>query len=216
MTDELLAVQDPDRRARAQLRGVVIAQVRRVEVVQVRRRADERALASSTSSRRRRSGTRGCGPCAGRLKPGRLEHRRPEQRVEIGDVLADEVVDFDVVVRATSRRASRPRGGTTRPSRRCSRSARRTRRTSSCPGCRESRSRNRAPAARRPNRAAARPGNGRPGSWRPRAAGDRRSASTRSRKPCSCSMCTNKCSASRSSGVAPDSVLTGSIRSVGL
>ena len=41
-----------------------------------------------------------------------------------------------------------------------SRSARRTRRTSSCPGCRESRSRNRGPAAKCPSRAAARRGNG--------------------------------------------------------
>ena len=37
---------------RRQLRGVVVAQVGRVEMLQVGRRADERALASSTSSRR--------------------------------------------------------------------------------------------------------------------------------------------------------------------
>ena len=41
------------------------------------------------------------------------------------------------------------------------------------------------------------------------------SASTRSRNACSCSISTNRCGALRSSGVAPDSVLTGSISSVG-
>ena len=39
---------------------------------------------------------------------------------------------------------------------------------------------------------------------------------TASRKPCSCSMLTNKWLAVRISGLAPESVLTGSIRSVGL
>ena len=97
----------------------------------------------------------------------------------------------------------------------CSRSARRTRRTSSCRGCRESRSRSTARAARRPSRAAARRESVPSGSWRPRAAGGRPIASTPSRKPCSFSSSTNRCVAERSSGVAPESVLTGSIRSAG-
>ena len=60
--DELVEVQIEVVEPRAELRGVVVAQVRRVEMLEVRRGADERALASSTSSRRRRSGSRGCGP----------------------------------------------------------------------------------------------------------------------------------------------------------
>ena len=44
---------------------------------------------------------------------GRLEHRRPEERVEIGDVLADEVVDFGLAGCATSRRTARRAGRTT-------------------------------------------------------------------------------------------------------
>ena len=78
---------------RGQLRGVVIAQIRRVEMLEVRRRADEGALrlrhllpvdgeeAVDVDLRRQ-------------AETGRLQHRRPEKRVEIRDVLADEVMDF--------------------------------------------------------------------------------------------------------------------------
>ena len=66
--------------------------------------------------------------------------------------------------------------GTTASSSRCSRSERRTRRTSSCRDCRESRSRSTGRAAKHPNRAAARKGNGPSGSWRFRAGGVRHAA----------------------------------------
>ncbi len=139
----------------------------------------------------------------GQAEAGRLEHGRPEQRVEVGDVLADEVVDLGLAGCATSRRTSRRAARTTAASSRCSRSARRTRRTSSCPGCRESRSRSTAPAARRPNRAAARRGSGPSGSWRPRAAGARRACVHSFEKAVQLSRCsTNRWSAVRISGFA--------------
>ena len=151
----------------------------------------------------------------GRLKPATLQHRRPKQRVEIGDVFADEVVDFrlrapppivePLAVPLAPLQRSSP----------CSRSGRRTRRTNTVPARRESRNRSRAPAARRPSRAAARRGSGRAGSWR-FPAEDAPLRVHSSRNPCSFSMLTNKWSALRISGFVPDSVLTGSTSSVGL
>ena len=150
------------------------------------------------------------------VEAGGLEHRRPEQRVEVGDVLADEVVDLGLGDRATSRRIARRAAGTILASRPCSRSARRTRRTRSCRGCRESRSRSRAPAATRPSRAAARAENALADSWRSRGCKCSPLCVHSSRKPCNRSIFTNRCGAVRISGVAPVSVLTGSISSLGL
>ena len=81
-----------------------------------------------------------------------MQHGRPEQRVEVADVLADEMVQLGggaglpvrVEIQAALR-APAPR------SCRCSRSARRTRRRNTCPAHPGSRSRNRAHRARCPS-----------------------------------------------------------------
>ena len=72
---------------------VVIAEAGRIEVVEVGPRQEEGAAAlrhflavdgeKAVDPHLRRQG-----------KPGRFEHRRPEEGVEVGDVLADEVVDL--------------------------------------------------------------------------------------------------------------------------
>ena len=165
LRDELVQAQIEVVHPRAELRGVVVTQIGGVEVLQVRRGADERPFrfrhllavdgeeAVDVDLRRQ-------------AESGRLQHGRPEERVEIGDVLADEMVDLRRPGSATNRRNARPGGRTTAASRPCSRWGRRTRRTSNCPGCRESRNRNTAPAATRPSRAGARPGNDPSSNWR--------------------------------------------------
>ncbi len=92
--DELVGIQIEIVHARTELAGVVVAQVRGVEMFQVGGRLDERPLAlrhllaadgqETVDVDFRRQ-----------LEAGGLQHAGPEQRVEIGDVFADEVVDFD-------------------------------------------------------------------------------------------------------------------------
>ena len=99
-------------------------------------------------------------PCAntavGRRKPAPVQHRRPEQRVEIADVLADEVVELGgglalpVLLEVAPCARARPRNS------RYSRSAHRTRRRSTCPARRGSRCRSTAHRARCPSPAARR------------------------------------------------------------
>ena len=76
-----------------ELRGVVVAERRRIEVVEVGPGQDEGATGlrhlltvdgeEAVDPHLRRQG-----------EPGGLEHCRPEEGVEVGDVLADEVVDL--------------------------------------------------------------------------------------------------------------------------
>src|SRR5204863_9771644 len=81
--------------ARRELRGVEVAQVTRIEMFQIGARANECALA-----------LRHLFAIDGeeavdvnlfwQVVSGRLQHSRPEQRVEICNVLANDVVDFAI------------------------------------------------------------------------------------------------------------------------
>ena len=119
----------------AQVRGVEVAQVRRVERLQRRTGADERSprlrhllavereVAVDVQLRRP-------------LEPRDLEHRRPEERVEVDDVLADEVDGSrcpNPPPRGPSPSAPAPSPSPTSRSPRCSRSARPARRRRTCP-----------------------------------------------------------------------------------
>ena len=80
-----------------QLRGVVVAQIGGIEMFEVGRGAHERASRFRHLLAVDREETVDMN-LLGQAEAGRLEHGGPEQRVEIGDVLADEVVDFGVRV----------------------------------------------------------------------------------------------------------------------
>ena len=136
--------------------GVVIAQCAGRQMLQERRAHDERAFGL-----RHFLAADGEEPVDVDLRrqiaAGRLQHAGPEQRVKVRDVLADEMMNFGLRVAAppvvqvlavpsAPLPASMP----------CSRSARRTRRTSSGPVCPESQNQNTAPVATRPSRAAVR------------------------------------------------------------
>ena len=135
------------------LRREVVAQVLGRQVVEVGARGDERAarlrhlLAVDGQEAVHEHARR-------RAEAGAVQHRGPEQRVEVDDVLADEVVQLGVAVRApvAVEIAARCGGRYCSEARRCSRSARRTRRRSTCRARRESRSRSRARRARCPSR----------------------------------------------------------------
>ena len=70
--DELVEIQIEIVDAGRQLRGVVIAQIGRIEMLRDTSPRGRTSPSTSTSSRRRRSESRGCGPCVGRLKPAVL------------------------------------------------------------------------------------------------------------------------------------------------
>ena len=101
-----------------------------------------------------------------------VEHGRPEQRVEIDDVLADEVVELGVRIRTPrSRRTPGPRCGRTGSgSWPCSRSGRPARRRNTSPGDPGSRSRSRGRRGRCPTPAGRRRTTRR-ACWRPPSAG---------------------------------------------
>ena len=77
----------------AEFRGVVVPQVSRIQVFQVRFGADERPLALGHLFAAHRQEPMDV-DLGGQAESGHLQHAGPEQGVEIRDVLADEVVDF--------------------------------------------------------------------------------------------------------------------------
>ena len=79
-----------------QLRRVVVPQILGVEVLEVRRRFDERAPPFRHLLAIDGEKTVHMNPFRNRV-PRRLQHARPEERVEVHDVLADEVVDLAIV-----------------------------------------------------------------------------------------------------------------------
>ncbi len=83
--------------SRAEFGGVVVSEPCRVEMFQVGRGLDEGAfgLGHFPSIDGQESVDV---HLVGQVEPGGLEHRGPEQGVEVGDVLSDEVVDFGFVV----------------------------------------------------------------------------------------------------------------------
>ena len=118
-----------------QVRGEEVAEVGRVEGVERRPRGDQRAARLGHLLAVQRQ-------VAVHVQPGRpleardLEHRGPEQRVEVDDVLPDEVADLGVrvlrpEVHRRARRAPSPWPTSRWP--RCSRSARPARRRRTCP-----------------------------------------------------------------------------------
>ena len=91
--DEFVQIQVQVVQPSAQLRGVVVPQVRRVQMLQIRFGADERALALGHLFAAH--GQKTVDVDLGRqAESGHFQHARPEQRVEVGDVLANEVMDF--------------------------------------------------------------------------------------------------------------------------
>jgi hypothetical protein len=102
---EVLEVEVDVVDAGAELGGEVVAQVLGVEVVEVVAALMKvpRLLDILVPLTVRK-------PCTytpvGRAQAGRVQHRGPEQAVEIDDVLADEVVELGVAARAARRRRS--------------------------------------------------------------------------------------------------------------
>ena len=116
-----------------EFRGVVVAQIGRVEVFQVGRCRDERALALGHLFAA--DGQETVNVDLGRqIETGGFQHAGPEQRVKIGDVLADEVMDFGLRITPPRLKVLARPLDTTAGSKPGSRSGRQTRRTSSCPG----------------------------------------------------------------------------------
>ena len=83
--------------SRSKLRRVVVAQVAGVQVVQIGAGIDE--CAARLRHLLAVHGEKAVREYAGWLAiPGALQYRRPEQRVEIHDVFADEVIDLCIAV----------------------------------------------------------------------------------------------------------------------
>ena len=210
---EFLEVQVDVVEARPELGGQEIAEIVRRQHVEIAPRRDERAarLRHLLAVHRQEA----VGMHGRRLAEARaLEHRRPEQRVEVQDVLADEVVQLRRAVRLPPvlEVEALPLAVGSRSSP-CSRPARRARRRSTCPARPESRSRSTARRAIRPSREA-RPRTIRRACWRPRPA-VRRSASTAGASARSSPSRKKMCSDSRSTGRVPDTTRHGSMRSEG-
>ena len=93
---EVVEVQVDIFNRRSELCGVVVAQVGRVQVVEVGARHDERATSLRHLLPVDGQETMGIHTC-GHAEPGALQHGRPEQGMKVHDVLADEVEHLGVV-----------------------------------------------------------------------------------------------------------------------